>query len=114
MTLGGATPLPSPFGRYTLLERLGVGGMAEVFRSKIVLSHGFVKPLVIKRILPHLAEDTKFVSMFIDEAKLTAQLAKENYKGVAGTYSFDEFGDLKGAPTTVYVIKNGLPTPYGQ
>jgi ABC-type branched-subunit amino acid transport system substrate-binding protein len=49
-----------------------------------------------------------------DKAKLTAQLAKENYKGVAGTYSFDEFGDLKGAPTTVYTIKNGLPVPYGQ
>jgi branched-chain amino acid transport system substrate-binding protein len=49
-----------------------------------------------------------------DKAKLTAQLAKENYKGVAGTYSFDEYGDLKGAPTTVYIIKNGLPVPYGQ
>ncbi|WP_168790154.1 branched-chain amino acid ABC transporter substrate-binding protein [Paraburkholderia aromaticivorans] len=48
-----------------------------------------------------------------DKAKLTAQLAKESYKGVAGTYSFDEYGDLKGAPTTVYVIKNGLPAPYG-
>ncbi|WP_206998371.1 branched-chain amino acid ABC transporter substrate-binding protein [Trinickia mobilis] len=49
-----------------------------------------------------------------DKAKLTAQLAKEDYTGVAGTYSFDEYGDLKGAPTTVYVIKNGLPVPYGQ
>src|SRR6185295_13956718 len=80
MTEGSATSpsptlLPSPFGRYTLLERLGVGGMAEVFRSKIVLSHGFEKLLVIKRILPHLAADKHFVSMFIDEAKLTAQLS---------------------------------------
>ncbi|WP_296663168.1 branched-chain amino acid ABC transporter substrate-binding protein [Paraburkholderia sp.] len=49
-----------------------------------------------------------------DKAKLTAQLAKEDYKGVAGTYSFDEKGDLKGAPTTVYVIRNGLPVPYAQ
>lgn len=49
-----------------------------------------------------------------DKAKLIAQLAKENYKGVAGTYSFDQYGDLKGAPTTVYVIKNGLPVPYAQ
>ncbi|MGF6447809.1 branched-chain amino acid ABC transporter substrate-binding protein [Paraburkholderia youngii] len=49
-----------------------------------------------------------------DKAKLTAQLAKTDYKGVAGTYSFDENGDLKGAPTTVYVIRNGLPVPYGQ
>lgn len=49
-----------------------------------------------------------------DKAKLTAQLAKTNYKGIAGTYSFDAKGDLKGAPTTVYVIKNGLPVPFGQ
>ncbi len=49
-----------------------------------------------------------------DKAKLTAQLANENYKGVAGTYSFDANGDLKGAPTTVYVIKNGLPVPYAK
>ncbi|WP_144107920.1 branched-chain amino acid ABC transporter substrate-binding protein [Paraburkholderia sp. BCC1886] len=49
-----------------------------------------------------------------DKPKLIEQLGRENYKGVAGTYSFDEFGDLKGAPTTVYVIKNGLPVPYGE
>jgi ABC-type branched-subunit amino acid transport system substrate-binding protein len=48
-----------------------------------------------------------------DKAKLAAQLAKTDYKGVAGTYSFDANGDLKGAPTTVYIIKNGLPVPYG-
>jgi branched-chain amino acid transport system substrate-binding protein len=49
-----------------------------------------------------------------DKAKIIAQLAKTDYKGVAGTYSFDADGDLKGAPTTVYIIKNGLPVPYGQ
>ena len=49
-----------------------------------------------------------------DKAKLVAQLAKTNYKGVAGTYSFDANGDLLGAPTTVYIIKDGLPVPYGQ
>jgi branched-chain amino acid transport system substrate-binding protein len=48
-----------------------------------------------------------------DKAKLTAELAKTRYKGVAGLYSFDAHGDLKGAPTTVYVIKNGLPVSYG-
>jgi branched-chain amino acid transport system substrate-binding protein len=47
-----------------------------------------------------------------DKAKFMAQLAKENYKGIAGTYSFDETGDLKGAPTAVYVIKNGLPVAW--
>ena len=48
--------------------------MAEVFKAKILSAHGFEKQLVIKRILPHLAADKTFVSMFIDEAKLTAQL----------------------------------------
>ena len=47
-----------------------------------------------------------------DKAKLIAQLHKAHYKGVAGTYSFDEKGDLEGAPTTVYVIRDGLPVPY--
>jgi len=49
-----------------------------------------------------------------DKAKLIAQLAKSNYAGVAGTYSFDANGDLQGAPTTVYVIRNGLPEPYAR
>lgn len=47
-----------------------------------------------------------------DKAKLVAELAQEHYRGVAGTYSFDETGDLEGAPTTVYTIRNGLPVPY--
>jgi branched-chain amino acid transport system substrate-binding protein len=47
-----------------------------------------------------------------DKAKLIDQLKKTHYKGVAGTYSFDERGDLEGAPTTVYMIRNGLPVPY--
>ena len=70
----GAAVFPSRFGRYTLIERLATGGMAEVFKAKIVSAHGFEKLLVIKRILPNLAADKTFVSMFIDEAKLTAQL----------------------------------------
>src|SRR5258708_15379253 len=74
MAAEGSLALPSQFGRYTLLQRLAVGGMAEVFRAKIVSSHGFEKIIVIKRILPHLASDKTFMSMFIDEAKLTAQL----------------------------------------
>jgi serine/threonine-protein kinase len=74
MATEGQSSAPSAFGRYTLLERLAVGGMAEVFRAKISSSHGFEKILVVKRILPHLAADPNFVAMFIDEAKLTAQL----------------------------------------
>jgi serine/threonine protein kinase len=71
---GLETAFPSQFGRYTLVQRLATGGMAEVFKAKILSTHGFEKLLVIKRILPNLAADKTFVSMFIDEAKLTAQL----------------------------------------
>jgi branched-chain amino acid transport system substrate-binding protein len=49
-----------------------------------------------------------------DKAKLIAQLQKTHYKGIAGTYSFDAKGDLEGAPTTVYVIRDGLPVPFTQ
>ena len=44
--------------RYELLDRIGVGGMAEIFRGKAVAAGGFEKPVAIKRILPHLSQDT--------------------------------------------------------
>jgi eukaryotic-like serine/threonine-protein kinase len=81
---------PVAFGRYTLLERLALGGMAEVFHAKISSSHGFEKALVIKRILPHLAADANFVAMFIDEAKLTAQLTHPKIVQIL------DFGDVDG------------------
>jgi serine/threonine protein kinase len=65
---------PMPLGRYELVERLAVGGMAELFKARVLGAHGFQKHLVIKKILPHLAADPSFVGMFIDEAKLTARL----------------------------------------
>ena len=61
-----------------------------------------------------LADAMEKAGTTTDKAKLIAQLAKSDYKGIAGTYSFDAKGNLKGAPTTVYVIKNGLPVEYGQ
>ena len=90
MASEGQVELPSQFGRYTLLERLATGGMAEVFRAKIVSSHGFEKVIVIKRILPHLAADPSFVSMFIDEAKLMSQLTHPKIVQVL------DFGDVAG------------------
>jgi serine/threonine protein kinase len=66
--------IPCGFGRYELLERLAVGGMAEIFRARATGEHGFEKILVIKRILPHLAVDPDFLAMFIDEAKLQCAL----------------------------------------
>ncbi|MEO7111649.1 MAG: hypothetical protein ABI183_14510, partial [Polyangiaceae bacterium] len=63
------------FGRYKLLERLGQGGMAEVFKAKSFGVEGFEKVLVIKRILPELARSQEFVDMFIHEAKLAVRLS---------------------------------------
>jgi eukaryotic-like serine/threonine-protein kinase len=66
------------FGRYRLLERLGRGGMAEVFKAKSYGVEGFEKVVVIKRILPELAQSTQFVDMFIHEAKLAVRLSHAN------------------------------------
>ncbi|WP_309893901.1 protein kinase domain-containing protein [Archangium sp.] len=65
----------TPFGKYLLIKRLAVGGMAELFlaqeppRSELV---------VIKRILPYLSEEPEFVQMFLDEARIAAQLHHPN------------------------------------
>jgi hypothetical protein len=69
---------PIPFGKYVLLERISVGGMAEVFKAKSFGVEGFEKILAIKRILPSLAEDSDFIDMFIDEAKICGQLNHAN------------------------------------
>jgi serine/threonine protein kinase/DNA-binding response OmpR family regulator len=62
------------FGDYTLLERIAVGGMAEVWRARRRGVEGFQKTVAIKKILSHLTDSPDFVTMFIDEAKLAAQL----------------------------------------
>lgn len=83
---------PIAFGRYTLTERLAVGGMAELFLAKVAGAHGFNKTVVIKRILPHLSADAELTSMFINEAKLTARLA---HPKIAQTYELGrEHGQL--------------------
>ena len=69
---------PEPFGKYFLIDRIAVGGMAEIFRARSYGHAGFEKDLVIKRILAHLTENDEFVQMFIEEAKLTVQLQHPN------------------------------------
>jgi serine/threonine protein kinase len=69
---------PVPFGKYTLLERISVGGMAEVFRAKTFGVEGFERLVAVKRILPNIAEDKEFIRMFVDEAKLAVQLNHAN------------------------------------
>ncbi len=69
---------PVKFGKYYLLERINVGGMAEVFKAKSFGEAGFERLVAVKRILPSIAEDQEFISMFIDEAKLAVQLTHPN------------------------------------
>ncbi|MCB9592292.1 MAG: serine/threonine protein kinase [Sandaracinaceae bacterium] len=64
--------------KFLLLDRLAVGGMAEVYRAKSLGVHGFEKIIGIKRILPALAEDAEFVQMFVEEAKIAGRLRHAN------------------------------------
>lgn len=70
--------LPRMFGSYELLERIGSGGMAEVFRARLTGAVGFEKTVVIKRLHPHLASEPGMVELFVEEAKLTAQVQHPN------------------------------------
>jgi len=66
------------YGPYRLLERVAVGGMAEVFRAKRSGVEGFEKVVAVKRILSHLSDNKEFVDMFVDEAKMVAGLTHPN------------------------------------
>src|SRR5581483_523167 len=66
------------FGQYVLLEKIATGGMAEVWKARMRGVEGFQKIVAIKKILPHLSDNQDFIEMFIDEAKLAAQLNHNN------------------------------------
>jgi TonB family protein len=66
------------FGQYVLLEKIATGGMAEVWKARMRGVEGFQKIVAIKKILPHLSDNQDFVEMFVDEAKLAAQLNHNN------------------------------------
>jgi serine/threonine protein kinase len=83
---------PVVAGKYELLRRLGKGGMAEVFLAKQTGLEGFEKLVVVKRILPQLAGNDDFVTMFLDEARTAADLRHPNVVSIfevgedSGTY----------------------------
>ncbi len=64
--------------RYQVLERIDAGGMAEVFKGKVSTVQGIEKLVAIKRVLPGLTENDKFVGMFLDEARVAMQLSHAN------------------------------------
>src|SRR4051812_22615795 len=66
------------YGSYQLIKRLATGGMAQIYLARQKGPEGFEKLLVVKRILPHLAENADFVRMFLDEARIAARLNHPN------------------------------------
>lgn len=81
---------PQRFGPYELIRRIGAGGMAEVFLARSIGAEGLEKQLVIKRILPVFAQRQRFISMFIDEAKLAVSL---NHPNIVQVYEFGKVGE---------------------
>ncbi len=69
---------PHLFGKFFLLQRLAVGGMAEIYRARVPGAGGFEKELVVKRILRSRAQEKGFIQMLVNEAKLTVQLTHSN------------------------------------
>ncbi len=83
---------PQRFGRYTLLMPISVGGMGEIFLARLEGAHGFDKLCVIKKILPHLAEDAEFTERFVNEARVLVKLSHGNIAQVL------DMGLHEGAP----------------
>jgi TonB family protein len=78
------------FGQYVLLEKIATGGMAEVWKARMRGVEGFQKIVAIKKILPHLSDNQEFIEMFVDEAKLAAQL---NHNNIVHIYDLGKIGN---------------------
>ncbi|WP_437570000.1 protein kinase domain-containing protein [Sorangium sp. So ce542] len=76
--LSAASRRPTALGRYRLLKKIGMGGMAEIWVASVAGISGVRKICVVKRILPHLVDSPEFVRMFLDEARIAATLDHPN------------------------------------
>lgn len=85
-----STAFPQPFGIYTLLSKLGVGGMAITYRARKKRADGSEAEVAIKCMLPHLLSNRPFVQLFIDEARTAVRLTHPNIAHVT------DFGDVNG------------------
>ncbi len=93
---------PHVFGKFFLLQRLAVGGMAEIYRAKVAGAGGFEKELVVKRILPSRSQDQGFIKMLVNEAKLTVQLTHNNIAQIS------ECGAIDGQYFIAMELVNGV------
>ncbi|MBL90903.1 MAG: hypothetical protein CMH56_03715 [Myxococcales bacterium] len=78
------------FGQYELLDKIAAGGMAEIFFARLVGVQGFARNVVVKRMLPELSVRPDFVEMFLDEARLAANL---NHPNLVQVYDLGELND---------------------
>jgi len=78
------------FGKYQLLQKIGSGGMGQIFLARTVGTQDFEKLVVIKRLLPHLSEDEEFLSMFLDEARIAARF---NHPNLIQIFELGDFAD---------------------
>jgi serine/threonine protein kinase len=79
-----------PFGRYRLVEQIGVGGMAIVYRAVADGPEGFTRSFVIKRVLPELSQDPNFAKMLVAEARLSALL---HHPGIVQVFELGQVDD---------------------
>jgi len=70
--------LPRAFGKYLLFDRIGRGGMADIFLARMSTELGAGRRVVVKEILPEYSADAAFTQAFVSEAKLAAQLSQSN------------------------------------
>lgn len=92
MALSPRKAPPTPFGDYLLLDRISIGGMAEIWRAKMFGGEGGGRLVALKRILPFLSMDEEFIAMFLDEGRLGLQLLHAN---IAQTF---EMGQVNSEP----------------
>ncbi len=114
MTVKRATGQDARLGRYRLCGRLAAGGMAEVWAAQLLAPGGFVKPVVIKRVLPELAAQAACRRMLITEARVSARLSHANVCSVFELVEVDnecfiamEF--LRGAPLSGVLRSGAVP-----
>jgi serine/threonine-protein kinase len=96
-------PVLGKFAGYDVLGRLALGGMAEILLARHANTDGDHRLLVVKRILPHFEQDSDFVQMFLDEAKIGMQLKHPNI------CQFHQFGADEGSHFIVMEWINGMP-----
>jgi serine/threonine protein kinase len=111
--------LPRPFGQYLLLEQIGAGGTARVYRARRHSIYGFTRQVVVKTMLPERARDPRFVHLFTEEARISAQLIHANIVqvidfGTVGGTAFLEMEYLPGINVSQLisaVVERGVRLP---